>query len=411
MARILMQFCLLQCLFIFNKCDDTDKDADVTKSFVNHYRHALASLNSETTNTITERSSLFPGMINNVDNSHRDISAGISSDVKDLNRYDIYKHLVQNGGIQTDFTKPSIGFILQVFDRLLEGQGIDRAVGHTDNNKHVLSDTIRSFTAKRSKENRTTAQIPPLPGHEKVTMAEVRLVNKVNNGNRFTVILRRNNKTMIKMKVKSPKSGIILLPKTFVTILNLFHGDVSIILRERATREPSATSSFVDNSPIIVLYSSDQGFMKGVYDSFTNQVNNDTVNTSTRNKRSVNDKERKKKGRRRKNRWTSKGDKPCQMYDFSVDFDLIGWGPWIIHPKKFNARLCYGQCPSPLGQEYSPTNHAMLQTLMKMKRPRSAPEPCCVPTKLQPLSMLYFEYDDIVVRHHEGMITSECGCR
>ncbi|ESO89077.1 hypothetical protein LOTGIDRAFT_106360, partial [Lottia gigantea] len=94
-----------------------------------------------------------------------------------------------------------------------------------------------------------------------------------------------------------------------------------------------------------------------------------------------------------------------------VDFNSIGWGQWIIHPKKFNARFCYGECASPIDVKYKPTNHAMLQTLMRSKRKNSAPPACCVPTKLNPLSMLYYEFDEIVVRHHEEMIASECGCR
>lgn len=35
-------------------------------------------------------------------------------EVVDVRRDDVYTHLIQNGGIRTDFTKPSIGFMLQV---------------------------------------------------------------------------------------------------------------------------------------------------------------------------------------------------------------------------------------------------------------------------------------------------------
>lgn len=259
------------------------------------------------------------------------------------------------------------------------------------------------------KENRAIAQVPSLPGHEKITMAEIRLLGNENN-QQFKIALRKNNQNLIKIKVTPTKAGIIVIPESFVKILNRFHGNMSIILREKSSRR---VSIITDNAPIVVIYSSDQGFMKGVYKSYTENVNNDThVKRTTRRKRAIrNNNERKKGNKRKRSKWTTKERKPCQLHDVTVDFDLIGWGPWIIHPKKFNARACHGQCPSPLGPEYSPTNHAMLQTLMKLKRPRSAPEPCCVPTKLQPLSMLYFEYDDIVVRHHEGMIAAECGCR
>ena len=35
-------------------------------------------------------------------------------EVKDVKRDEVYTHLIQNGGVRTDFTKPSIGFMLKV---------------------------------------------------------------------------------------------------------------------------------------------------------------------------------------------------------------------------------------------------------------------------------------------------------
>ncbi|XP_078496560.1 nodal homolog [Lissotriton helveticus] len=100
----------------------------------------------------------------------------------------------------------------------------------------------------------------------------------------------------------------------------------------------------------------------------------------------------------------------CRRVDFYVDFDKIGWGSWIVYPKKYNAYRCEGQCPSPLGEHFKPTNHAYMQSLLKFYIPDRVPSPCCSPTRTSPLSLLYYEEEQVVVHHHEDMIVEECGC-
>lgn len=51
----------------------------------------------------------------------------------------------------------------------------------------------------------------------------------------------------------------------------------------------------------------------------------------------------------------------CRRVDMHVDFNQIGWGSWIVFPKKYNAYRCEGICPSPLGEDLHPTNHAYMQ--------------------------------------------------
>lgn len=51
----------------------------------------------------------------------------------------------------------------------------------------------------------------------------------------------------------------------------------------------------------------------------------------------------------------------CRRVDMWVDFDQIGWDEWIVHPKRYNAYRCEGQCPSPLDESFNPTNHAYMQ--------------------------------------------------
>ncbi|KAK2902097.1 hypothetical protein Q8A73_011843 [Channa argus] len=100
----------------------------------------------------------------------------------------------------------------------------------------------------------------------------------------------------------------------------------------------------------------------------------------------------------------------CRRVDMWVDFDHIGWDEWIIHPKRYNAYRCEGECPTPLDETFQPTNHAYMQSLLRHHHPEKVPCSSCVPTRLSPLSMLYYENDDLALRHHEDMIVEECGC-
>ncbi|XP_048042563.1 southpaw [Megalobrama amblycephala] len=101
----------------------------------------------------------------------------------------------------------------------------------------------------------------------------------------------------------------------------------------------------------------------------------------------------------------------CRRVDMWVDFDQIGWDEWIVHPKRYNAYRCEGECPSPLDESFNPTNHAYMQSLLKFYHPERVTSPSCVPTRLSSLSMLYYEGDGVVMRHHEDMIVEECGCQ
>ncbi|XP_072279269.1 nodal homolog [Pyxicephalus adspersus] len=101
----------------------------------------------------------------------------------------------------------------------------------------------------------------------------------------------------------------------------------------------------------------------------------------------------------------------CRRVDLIVDFKTIGWGSWIIHPKKFNAYRCEGTCPSPVNGGVKPNNHSYLQSLLNFYNRSKAPEVCCVPIKLSSLSMAYYDNTDISFQNHESMIVEECGCQ
>lgn len=74
---------------------------------------------------------------------------------------------------------------------------------------------------------------------------------------------------------------------------------------------------------------------------------------------------------------------------------------------------CVGKCYVPIGSHLSPTNHAIIQTLVHAAHPKRAARACCVPTKLEPISILYLDENNIITYkyHYDGMVVAECGCR
>lgn len=104
----------------------------------------------------------------------------------------------------------------------------------------------------------------------------------------------------------------------------------------------------------------------------------------------------------------------CHLDKYVIDFTLLGWDSWIIYPKKYDAFQCTGACPTPIDQSLNPTNHGMLQSLLRHKTgklPNGRQHLCCVPSKLGPLSMLYMENGMVVTRHHPDMVVEQCACR
>uniref|UniRef100_A0A8C5HGB6 Protein DVR-1-like n=1 Tax=Gouania willdenowi TaxID=441366 RepID=A0A8C5HGB6_GOUWI len=102
----------------------------------------------------------------------------------------------------------------------------------------------------------------------------------------------------------------------------------------------------------------------------------------------------------------------CKARRLFIDFKDVGWHSWIIAPQGYMANYCHGECPFPLSESLNGTNHAILQTLVHSLDPHGTPQPCCVPIRLSPISMLYYDNNDnVVLRHYQDMVVDECGCR
>uniref|UniRef100_A0A3B4ZW56 Bone morphogenetic protein 10 n=1 Tax=Stegastes partitus TaxID=144197 RepID=A0A3B4ZW56_9TELE len=103
----------------------------------------------------------------------------------------------------------------------------------------------------------------------------------------------------------------------------------------------------------------------------------------------------------------------CKKQSLYVEFKDIGWDSWILAPTGYDAFECSGTCSFPLTKHVTPTKHAIVQTLVNINSPQKAARACCVPTKLDPISLLYLDDTGVVTYKYkfEGMVVAECGCR
>ncbi|KAM9477286.1 growth/differentiation factor 10 [Clarias gariepinus] len=116
-----------------------------------------------------------------------------------------------------------------------------------------------------------------------------------------------------------------------------------------------------------------------------------------------------KKARRRQ--WRE--PRVCSRRYLKVDFADIGWSEWILSPKSFDAYYCAGTCEFPLPKVVRPSNHATIQSIVKtVGIIPGIPEPCCVPEKMSPLSVLFLdEGKNIVLKNYPDMSVETCSCR
>ncbi|KAI5606311.1 growth/differentiation factor 10, partial [Silurus asotus] len=116
-----------------------------------------------------------------------------------------------------------------------------------------------------------------------------------------------------------------------------------------------------------------------------------------------------KKARRRQ--W--KEPRVCSRRYLKVDFADIGWSEWVLSPKSFDAYYCAGTCEFPIPKVVRPSNHATIQSIVKtVGIIPGIPEPCCVPEKMNPLSVLFLdEARNIVLKNYPDMSVETCSCR
>ncbi|XP_042568649.1 bone morphogenetic protein 7-like [Cyprinus carpio] len=84
---------------------------------------------------------------------------------------------------------------------------------------------------------------------------------------------------------------------------------------------------------------------------------------------------------------------------------------WIIAPEGYAAYYCMGECAFPLNSYMNATNHAIVQTLVHFINPEMVPKPCCAPTQLHAISVLYFDdSSNVILKKYRNMVVRACGC-
>ena len=101
----------------------------------------------------------------------------------------------------------------------------------------------------------------------------------------------------------------------------------------------------------------------------------------------------------------------CRKHAMYVNFKKIyGDNHWIIAPSGFSANHCHGDCTATLTKSQNPTNHALMQSLIALIH-KGVPGPCCAPSKLSKLTVLYIDdKNEVQLKHMKNMVVEECGC-
>ncbi|XP_059422804.1 bone morphogenetic protein 5-like [Carassius carassius] len=108
---------------------------------------------------------------------------------------------------------------------------------------------------------------------------------------------------------------------------------------------------------------------------------------------------------------TSEQRQACKKHELYVSFRDLGWQDWIIAPEGYAAFYCDGECSFPLNAHMNATNHAIVQTLVHLMFPDNVPKPCCAPTKLNAISVLYFDdSSNVILKKYRNMVVRSCGC-
>ncbi|MEE6471699.1 hypothetical protein FKM82_009344 [Ascaphus truei] len=103
----------------------------------------------------------------------------------------------------------------------------------------------------------------------------------------------------------------------------------------------------------------------------------------------------------------------CCRKDYYVDFKDIGWNDWIIKPEGYQINYCMGNCPMHMAGApgMAASFHTTVFNLIKANNIQTVGNSCCVPTKRRPLSMLYFDRNNNILKTDiPDMIVEACGC-
>lgn len=101
----------------------------------------------------------------------------------------------------------------------------------------------------------------------------------------------------------------------------------------------------------------------------------------------------------------------CQRHNLYISFKELRWDDWILFPAGYGAFYCAGSCEFPLSHHVKTTAHAIVQNMARLMQSHHIPKPCCAPSKLETISLLYESKDNHFVKRYRGMIAKECACQ
>lgn len=109
--------------------------------------------------------------------------------------------------------------------------------------------------------------------------------------------------------------------------------------------------------------------------------------------------------------YATSGRQACKKHELYVSFSDLGWKDWVLAPPGYSAYYCDGECDYPLNSCMNGTNHAMIQLLVHLIKPNEVPKACCAPTKLSPISVLFYDdNNNVILKKHRNMVVKHCGC-
>ncbi|RVE59322.1 hypothetical protein OJAV_G00187210 [Oryzias javanicus] len=306
------------------------------------------------------------------------------------------------------------------------------------------SDVIRSFNVQEIPLSETNGSRSKhrlqfgvsIPGHEKITTAELQLLFLPDGRSK---VASQSSKTTVKVYQADAGSSQLLLGKeavgwksSWVTfdVTTAVQRSVragraatafDVVVERRdcgaSTSCPNVSLSVGDNSSAaLIVFSDDPGNRRRKKNEEIREMilhEEETLLHSGADWYRGNQIPNEVPGAQPPRRAKRKAEREyCRRSSLKVNFKDIGWDSWIVAPPEYDAFECRGQCYYPLTDESTPSKHALIQTLMNIRDPRKASMACCVPIKLDPITVMYLENGRLTIRYlYEEMKVAECGCR
>ena len=102
----------------------------------------------------------------------------------------------------------------------------------------------------------------------------------------------------------------------------------------------------------------------------------------------------------------------CCQFPITVRFDDIGLS-WIVHPEMYTTHQCAGTCPHRYIDSLAINDLAVIRSKLHNLNSSVHPAPCCVPTKLSNLTILYSTEADsptLEIKVLSDFVVDECKC-